>query len=156
MNIHIYIHIYIEIHREKGEKEREGASEMLSASHGVLYSAAIEFCSRDTDNLWSRSRLADIPANKFPVGTAIFMGFVIRKPAVRKEAICSIADTISRTRRRERARKAGDALNASFRPTQTRVIRASVAFCANVRFPSANSRDHVCRHDFQTIPPLCG
>lgn len=48
----------------------------------------------NTDKLWSRSQLADIPANKFPVGTALFMDFVIRKPAVWKEAICSIADTI--------------------------------------------------------------
>lgn len=59
-----------------------------------FYFVAIEFCSCDTDKLWSWSQLADIPANKFPVDTAIFMGFVIRKPAVWKEAICSNADTI--------------------------------------------------------------
>lgn len=62
-------------------------------SYGVLFRDS-EFCLRDTDKLWSRSQLADIPANKFPVGTALFMDFVIRKPAVWKEAICSITDTI--------------------------------------------------------------
>lgn len=121
-------------------------------SRGVLYCAAIEFYSRDTDNLWSRSQLADIPTNKFPVGTAIFMGFVIRKPAVRKEAICSIADTIlqrgdgivwcARTRARTHvcAGKTSDALNASFRCTQTRVIRKCCVLRKYVKFSSAISQ----------------
>jgi len=39
-----------------------------------FYFLAIEFCSRDTDKLWPRSQLADIPANEFPVGTAHIYG----------------------------------------------------------------------------------
>jgi len=33
----------------------------------VAFYFAIEFCSRDTDKLWPRLQVADIPANKFPV-----------------------------------------------------------------------------------------
>lgn len=57
------------------------------------------------------------------------MGFVIRRPSVWKEAICSIADTILQ---RDGGigsfcvRETGEPLNASFRCTQRKVIRENI------------------------------